>query len=388
MCPEINFGEKIGAKMENVNQKPSSSSFDKAECQETTESSSSFDDTDSEVENADTTLDYSEALSDFHGEIGCIGFGDVFSIKKRKLTNHWRSFIQPLMWRCKWTELQILKLDSQAQKYDRKLKKYVRQKQIQLENSTLEDLGVKSVPISCNNARRRNILRRKKRRKIETTTDLSEYMSNHNLFSFYENRKGVTKGVLKVNEFNNPEKVTQKVKFEDEFWDSDEPSCLELVDDSSSEPILRKIDSLQSQVGNLKSRVGKILSENAEIISCIDNLNLPMSCDDFIGSPENSDSPPKNRGTTTIGARLASQLLSEYFANAFENGEDDVLIDDQRVKEKMNNLEDLNIFPIQRTLARTALVPEEPDLPTKLASPNSTVNKGRGTSRGRLRFTS
>lgn len=104
-------------------------------------------------------------------------------IRKKKLTTHWRSFIHPLMWRCKWVELQIKKLQSQAQHYDRELEAYNKQKQTQLDNSTTID-GVKSLPFSRKNARP-DIFKRKKRRRTEATMDVAAYMSRHNLFSCY-----------------------------------------------------------------------------------------------------------------------------------------------------------------------------------------------------------
>lgn len=103
--------------------------------------------------------------------------------KKKKVTTHWRSFIQPLMWRCRWTELQIKKLQSQAQQYDRELEAYNKGKQIQLDNSTPTD-GVKSLPFSQINPRG-GVLKRKKRKRVEATSDVTAYISHHNLFSYY-----------------------------------------------------------------------------------------------------------------------------------------------------------------------------------------------------------
>ncbi|KAG9159205.1 hypothetical protein Leryth_024463, partial [Lithospermum erythrorhizon] len=45
-------------------------------------------------------------------------------MRKKRLTDHWRTFIQPVMWRCKWVELQIRQLNRMERKYTRELTKY------------------------------------------------------------------------------------------------------------------------------------------------------------------------------------------------------------------------------------------------------------------------
>ncbi|PIM99352.1 hypothetical protein CDL12_28153 [Handroanthus impetiginosus] len=325
-----------------------------ANCQDATESSSSFDDSDCGVENVDSLGD-SEASSDFRGDAASAldfgGFGEKFRMRKKKLTTHWRSFIQPLMWRCKWAELQIKKLQSQAQQYDRELEAYNMRKQSQLEDPTLLD-GVKSLPFPQSNPRSK-ILRRKRRRISDARTDIAAYMSHHNLFSYYENRKSFTEAAFMNNKLKNPEKATLKVNIDEEFWVNNELLSFKPGDgDNSLENVLAKIDSLQSQIGKLKSRVQRVMSENAEKFSWADSLSLPM--------PSNASSP--NHGDrTAVGI---SRLISEYRMGDVPesavrshgddpdtNVQDGVLIDNQRVKEEMNNLEEVKIHQMQRPLA-------------------------------------
>ncbi|KAI3444781.1 hypothetical protein Pfo_001446 [Paulownia fortunei] len=397
-----------------------------AEYQDTTEGSSSFDDNDSGVENVDT-LDDSEALSDFCGDAASAldfdGFGEKLRMRKKKLTTHWRSFIQPLMWRCKWIEVKIKKLQSQAQQYDRELEAYNKRKQIQSENSTLID-GVKSLPFSQMNARN-DVLKRKKRRMTEATMDVAAYMSHHNLFSYYENRKCFTEGAFMSNESKNSSKnsATRKVNIDDEFWANDELLSFAPGDGDNLEHILWKIEFLQSQASKLKSRVDRVIRENAGKFSSADNLILPM--------PFNA-SPPNNGDGMAVGTYIASQLISEYsmgdvlvpesavtshgdgapnangsidhacFADAYKNVEDGVLIDNQRVKEDMHNFEEVMIPPIQKPLVlkdglgnTNPPVVAEPDLPTddqpppkirsiaKLTAPKSKRKRGRRKGAGR-----
>lgn len=104
--------------------------------------------------------------------------------RKKRLTSHWRTFIQPLMWRCKWVELQIKKFQSQAKKYDTKLAEMNQRKLCRLENLKSEGIGGKSLPFS-NNCRREKVMQRKKRKRVEDTMDAATYMSHHNMFSYY-----------------------------------------------------------------------------------------------------------------------------------------------------------------------------------------------------------
>ncbi|ONK77335.1 uncharacterized protein A4U43_C02F5470 [Asparagus officinalis] len=108
--------------------------------------------------------------------------------KKRKVTAHWRKFIGPLMWRCQWLELQMNELRSQALLYDKELAKYEGEKQLQSKMIELDYSVSRLVPTSCQRHRKR-VMERVKRKRIEDTTNISSYMSNHNLFSYYENKK-------------------------------------------------------------------------------------------------------------------------------------------------------------------------------------------------------
>jgi hypothetical protein len=100
------------------------------------------------------------------------------------LTVHWRKFIRPLMWRCKWIELQIKELQSQALKYDSELAVYDQRKQLEFQNFTLDDIDAKSLPFSSQILRKK-VMKRKKRKRVEETIDITTYMSQHNLFSYY-----------------------------------------------------------------------------------------------------------------------------------------------------------------------------------------------------------
>ena len=129
-----------------------------------------------------------------------------FHYRKKKLTNHWRNFIRPLMWRCKWTELRIKEMELQALKYARELAAYDQRKQPGFDQFTFEGLGSKSLPFSSQCFKKKTIKRRKRKR-VEDTTDLTSYMSKHHLFSylgtsFFFNYNGF--GALLSNNTANP----------------------------------------------------------------------------------------------------------------------------------------------------------------------------------------
>ncbi|KAL3642792.1 hypothetical protein CASFOL_013607 [Castilleja foliolosa] len=212
----------------------------------------------------------------------------------------------------------VKKLESLAQKYDRELEAHNKLKQIQLEGPTLID-GVKSVPFSRTNAVN-DLFKRKKRRMAEATKDVAEYMSCHNLFSDYENKKNPTEGgsisnFPKISGTFCAEKCNKKftkyarrkVNSDDEFWaTTDDLSSFIAGDgDDGFEDMLRKIEFLQSQAGQLRIRVDKVMNDNADKIFFSDKLSLRMP---FEASSANND----DRDGMAVGTYIASQLICIY----------------------------------------------------------------------------
>ena len=88
------------------------------------------------------------------------------------------------MWRCKWIELHLKQLQSQALKYDKELAAYNYTKQLDFAHLTLDGFDIKSVPIS-GRMHRNKLMKRNKRNRVEEKCDLASYMCNHSLFSYY-----------------------------------------------------------------------------------------------------------------------------------------------------------------------------------------------------------
>lgn len=230
-----------------------------------TESSSSFGHTDSEAGTAgpsdDVDVEVESQMRDNNASLMDFdGFNGFFRTRKKKLTTHWRKFIRPLMWRCKWAELRIRELQSQASKYEHELAECSRRKQCELEKFASEDLAVKSTPFVFRNGPVR-IMKRKKRKRVEETTDLAAYSSCHSLFSYFASKRRSGDSAYLDDDHCNTEKTASGIG---EFGVSGEWSFLDIKDSDSFENILRKIEVAQIHVRQLRLRIDKVVRENAE----------------------------------------------------------------------------------------------------------------------------
>ncbi|XP_022874957.1 uncharacterized protein LOC111393583 [Olea europaea var. sylvestris] len=171
-----------------------------------TEYSSSFADTTSGNGNSSELSD-AEVESQFFGDNDVMppfdAFNGIFPMRKKKLTAHWRNFIHPLMWRCKWTELKIKELELQASKYDRCIAAHERRKRMSIDQLTVEQSGSRSLPFKSQ-YRRKRAMKRRKRKRLEDTTDIGSYMSKHILFSGHENKWSDVDGTPICDDFGMP----------------------------------------------------------------------------------------------------------------------------------------------------------------------------------------
>ncbi|XP_042056023.1 uncharacterized protein LOC121800526 isoform X1 [Salvia splendens] len=244
-------------------------------------------------------------------------FPNLFT-KRRKLTSHWRAFIHPLMWRCKWVELQIKKLDAQSRAY------------------------------AHNNAPSDQALSRKRRRRSEATNNVEAYMSRHNLFSYYEHKKHNQQ--ISHNVVNNSG-TCEEGKSDSELGNDEARDC-----NKDHEDILERLEGLQRRAHKLRSLFEEEKEDYFRSVIWPDGtLDLPL--------------PRKPKSTyhrMPVGTHLASQLLAEYnlggvllpesahpgplpkptrhhppsTTHAYQNedegeDDDDVLIDNQRVRDEV-----------------------------------------------------
>ncbi|KAL9233158.1 hypothetical protein vseg_008188 [Gypsophila vaccaria] len=272
------------------------------------ENSSSFGDTLPRSEVTSVTSD-AEVESEFRDETGLLGStfdgygGGAFPLRKKKLSTRWRSFIRPLMWRCKWTELKIRELESQALKYTRELEQDDQTKMSELQQYA-SDFASKSFPYSGHSVRRK-ALKRRKRKLVENVTDISSYMSHHNLFSYLEDKKSDPDEAATTEDDCDKEQYSK----DDENGVSDE--WLK-NDEDSMEEILRQIGTVQSQVLSLRNHLDTVMSKNGLKFSSSENLSL-LSPDD--GQTSAASSPVFSAGNGDnmyIDDMYASHNLSEF----------------------------------------------------------------------------
>ncbi|OVA12255.1 hypothetical protein BVC80_1779g26 [Macleaya cordata] len=276
-----------------------------------TEYSSSFGDTVSGNDDGSRLSD-AEVESQFNGDNGLgdnvfDGFSSLFPMRKKRLTAHWRRYIRPLMWRCKWVELRIKEFRAQALKYDRELAAYEQRKQLELGQYASEGCG-RTLPF-CRQIYKKKAMKRRKRKKIEDTVDIPSYMSFHNLFSYYENKKSDGDAASVDEDCGNKD-----VNSNDELDVNNEWPSLECRDgDNSIEQILRKIEIAQSKAQKLKIQVDKLLTTNAGKFSSMENLSLLVSSDLPTSSARSPTFSPGRGEAMPIGALYTPpRHISEY----------------------------------------------------------------------------
>ncbi|XP_022849170.1 uncharacterized protein LOC111371417 [Olea europaea var. sylvestris] len=275
-----------------------------------TEYSSSFADTTSGNGNSSELSD-AEVESQFFGDIDVMppfGLNSIFPMRKKKLTTHWRNFIRPLVWRCKWTELRIKELQSQASKYDRCIAAHDRKKCMSIDQGTVEQSGSRSLPFRSQDCRKRP-MKRRKRKRVEDTTDIASYLSNHILFSGHENKLSDLDGTPIWEDFGIPD---QNNNGHDESGVHDDYSFLE-DKDSDLEHILRKIDLVQTWVHKMKVRLDFTMVQNAAKFSSSGNLSQLVACNAQTSFVHCSTFSAHNGETVSVGGLyMPTQHLSYY----------------------------------------------------------------------------
>ncbi|XP_043722579.1 uncharacterized protein LOC122669790 [Telopea speciosissima] len=365
-----------------------------AEDPNATEYSSSFDDTISGTEDGSRLSD-SEVESRFCGGSGSVfdGFDSIFQTRRKKLTPHWRRYIRPLMWRCKWLELRIKEFQSQALKYDKELAECDQRKQFDSGQLALEGCCMRSLPFS-RQFQRKKAMKRRKRKRVEDTVDISLYMSRHSLFSYYENKRSNVDGVYLDDDCGNQVIAADRnANGNGEFGVDYELPLLNFGDgDNPLEQILWKIEVVQSRVQKLKTQLDKVMNSNAGRLSSAENLNLllpsevpsssarspnvslgkgyttqtgvlytppPCVSEHEIGDlimPESAVSgygeanPLPDIIESTIGLLSAADLAPDQpqIGDSCEDIADDVLIHNQSIQEELHSFEKLKSQPLEK----------------------------------------
>ncbi|KAH9607170.1 hypothetical protein KSS87_021236 [Heliosperma pusillum] len=293
-----------------------------------TENSSSFGDTTSRSAITSVASD-AEVESEFHAdnELGSMfdSYSSIFPTRKKKLTTQWRNFIRPLMWRCKWTELKIKELESQALKYTRELEPNYQTKMSELQQQT-SDFCSKSVPFISQTVRKK-AMKRRKRKRLEIVTDISSYMSHHQLFSYLENKKADPDGATAPEDDCSKEgkgseghwrerkgregkgkRVNVYSKIDeynmDDNWLKD--------DDDSMEQILRQIETVQCQVHSLRNHLDLVMLKNGVKFSSSENLSLLVPYDGQTSAAQSPAFSAGNGDNMSLGAKYSPKSLLDF----------------------------------------------------------------------------
>ncbi|XP_039133489.1 uncharacterized protein LOC120270523 [Dioscorea cayenensis subsp. rotundata] len=244
-----------------------------------TEHSSSFGDTlsgsDNELCSSSGDMEVDSGMRAMEQQTLSNGFQRLF--RKKKLSDHWRNFIRPLTWRCEWIELRMSELYSQAQKYDKELVKYLHKKQLRSTMVELDGSVSRAVPLACLNCQKQ-AMKRRRRKRNEDTVDISSYMSHHNLFSYYENKRSDMNCYSIADDCGDP--VDQKNISRDAFETLNEWLMLG-GKDTTQEQILLNIEAVHARIRKVKVRLEDLMKAN--------NQELPLS-QEFVGPGNLSNS--------------------------------------------------------------------------------------------------
>lgn len=282
-----------------------------------TASSSSFGNTFSDVGTCEYESD-NEVMSDLRG--------DLFPLRKKRVTSHWRKFVQPIMWRCKWVELQLRKFQSLAIKYDKEIEKHNHTKQLKYKKSESQNGCAKSMPFFHDSQREKHMNRKIRKRHDEVDTDV--YMSQHNLFSYFATCMSPTHGPTMDDDQNDLAPSCPK-NVSNEFRVPDELLSLDFRDDYSLEQILWKIEVSQSQVSEMKTRLNTLMIDNEERIASTEDLILQESINALTCPVKESVFPTDMEGQSV--AKFASQLMKLNTGDALVSP-DDLVKPDNLVK--------------------------------------------------------
>ncbi|GMH08692.1 hypothetical protein Nepgr_010532 [Nepenthes gracilis] len=274
-----------------------------AEDPDATEYSSSFGNTTSESENVSDMSDV-EVQSEFCSHNGLASmlndYGNIFPTRKKKLTRHWRKFIQPLMWRCKWTELRIKELEKQAARYFRKFASNDRREVLEIKQYTSE-ICSKSFPFIGHWVKRKT-MKRRKRKQLEKVTDVTSYMANHHLFSYPENKQSDPGGSLAVVDIDKVP-LSRKDEFGIDYGWFEEG-------ENSLEHLLWKIEGTQSRVRWLTSRLDKVML-NSSVKFLWENSSLLIPYGDQTSSAHSPAFSTGDGNTLSIGTIYTPQHSSD-----------------------------------------------------------------------------
>ncbi|EES18090.2 hypothetical protein BDA96_09G119600 [Sorghum bicolor] len=276
-------------------------------------------------------------------------------LKKKKVTDHWRKYVSPLMWRCQWLELRMKDLQSQVSKYDKELAVLKHEKELQTKMIELDCSSSRSVPFSSLCCRK--TMKRRRRKRNEDKIDTSSYISNHTVFSYFEKTEADGHSIE-----DNANLADDNTKGNN---DADWLLGIE-GGDTTVEQILLSIQAAQDRVFSLRSNLKQAMAKKNKGITLKIHTSVngtqSSNCSPGKGkvaglherSPQDTsecdmdDSAMPDSAVSSYGEasnmdifESTMSLLSEgpHRIGEFRESSEDVLIDNQAAEEGYQNFE-------------------------------------------------
>ncbi|KAE8809508.1 hypothetical protein D1007_13930 [Hordeum vulgare] len=185
--------------------------------------------------------------------------------RPKQVTAEWRNAVRPIMWRCQWLELRMKELSSQVAKYDRELALISHEKDLRSEMIAADSSDPELAKLDVQ-GHDRNIMKRRRRQRLEDIVDTSLYMDGHQIISYYHESKNrnygaETDGLL----------IYDDAVFEDTKRGVPDNTLLgsketdRVLEQYSLTDILRTIDSVQSRVLKLQGHLSKVCSNRTQV---------------------------------------------------------------------------------------------------------------------------
>ncbi|KAL5203365.1 hypothetical protein ABZP36_014317 [Zizania latifolia] len=277
-------------------------------------------------------------------------------LKKKRVTDHWRKYISPLMWRCQWLELRMKDLQSQVSRYDTELAVLKHEKELQTKMIELDCSSSRSVPFSSQCCRR--TMKRRKRKRSEEKMNVSSYISNHTVFSYYDKMEAEAHSI--DDDENTADNSTPA--------NNDTDLLLGIKrDDATIKQIVLSIQSVQDKVLSLRSSLNKAMAKTSKgaTLKVNTHINSAQSSSCSLGKGKASEilerSPRDTSDCDIDEAAMPESALSSYGEDndmdifegtmsllsaegphqmgEYHQGSEDVLIDNQAAEEGYQNFE-------------------------------------------------
>ncbi|CAL4978562.1 unnamed protein product [Urochloa decumbens] len=192
--------------------------------------------------------------------------------RRKKVTDEWRNYVRPILWRCQWLELQMKELSSQVSVYDRELALIKKEKE--LEQLVCKANGSMSESIEIYEGYGNSIMKRRKRKSHEKNVDASLYIDKHQILSYYHDKQnmGAETGLLIDDDCGNTVDGSRGGLDAVTLLNSENYNTI--FEQLTLKYTLMTIDGLQSRVHLLQDLLSKAYSGGENLTLSEDNTHV------------------------------------------------------------------------------------------------------------------